>query len=91
MKRTVILAAVVALACGTALAAKAPIYDAERRNPRTVLSREFDIGSPYPSLMDSDGDGITDLVEYYIGTDPDLRDSNGNGVNDGMEILGLLR
>jgi hypothetical protein len=35
---------------------------------------------------DSDGDGVPDVVERRIGTDPLNRDSDGDGVLDGVEI-----
>jgi Concanavalin A-like lectin/glucanases superfamily/Bacterial TSP3 repeat len=37
------------------------------------------------SSRDSDGDGLTDLQEAYLGTDPHNPDTDGNGVSDGDE------
>ena len=36
---------------------------------------------------DSDGDGISDVAEVLLGTDPELFDSNGNQYSDGFEII----
>lgn len=36
-------------------------------------------------LADSDGDGLTDLEEYNIGTSPYLADTDGDGFNDALE------
>ena len=36
---------------------------------------------------DSDGDGVTDLVEERIGTDPHNRDTDGDGIDDGKDGL----
>ncbi len=39
------------------------------------------------SLLDSDGDGLTDCEEIHIyGTDPYLADTDGDGINDGDEV-----
>ncbi len=35
---------------------------------------------------DPDGDGIINIGEYRIGTDPQNGDSNGNGGSDGLEV-----
>jgi hypothetical protein len=37
--------------------------------------------------QDADGDGITNLEEYRLGTDPRSRDSDGDGVSDGQERI----
>lgn len=42
------------------------------------------IVSVYPS--DSDGDGLTDSEEDFLGTDPNNPDSDGDGLTDGEEI-----
>jgi hypothetical protein len=47
---------------------------------------------PWEALRrDSDGDGITDLVEERIATDPDAADSDGDGIPDGNDGLPLVR
>ena len=40
----------------------------------------------YPDLIDSDEDGLNDLPEMVIGTDPNIPDSNGDGNNDRLSI-----
>ena len=35
---------------------------------------------------DSDGDGLTDLAEFILGTNPAKADSDGDGIPDGVEI-----
>ena len=35
--------------------------------------------------VDSDGDGLTDLLERHLGLDPTRSDSNGNGIPDGLD------
>ncbi len=35
---------------------------------------------------DSDGDGVSDIKELYLGTDPQSGDTDGDGVDDGTEI-----
>lgn len=37
--------------------------------------------------IDSDGDGLTDFVEYETHTDPYSADTDGDGMNDGIEVL----
>ncbi len=38
------------------------------------------------SSHDSDGDGLPDLGEFIMGTDPRLRDTDGDGIPDGAEV-----
>src|SRR5438105_12534671 len=46
---------------------------------------------PWADLRrDSDGDGITDLVEERIATDPHNADSDGDGIADGKDGLPLV-
>ncbi len=39
-----------------------------------------------PELRDSDGDGLADVVEFVVGTDPKKSDSDGDGLPDGVEV-----
>ncbi|HEX9669970.1 MAG TPA: hypothetical protein VGC93_10850 [Thermoanaerobaculia bacterium] len=39
-------------------------------------------------FTDSDGDGLTNLDEVGLGTDPTRRDSDGDGIDDAAEALG---
>jgi hypothetical protein len=41
------------------------------------------------SGVDTDGDGLTDVKEAEIGTDPKNPDTDGDGLNDGREVLVL--
>ncbi|MCH7579508.1 MAG: SGNH/GDSL hydrolase family protein [Chloroflexi bacterium] len=36
---------------------------------------------------DSDHDGLADVVEAQLGSDPDMADTDGDGLEDGLEIL----
>ncbi|HHJ18702.1 MAG TPA: choice-of-anchor D domain-containing protein, partial [Gammaproteobacteria bacterium] len=44
------------------------------------------IGVGVNGAKDSDGDGIPDLDELRIGTDPEEADTDGDGIDDGVEI-----
>lgn len=39
------------------------------------------------SLLDYDGDGLSNTEEYALGTDPRNRDTDGDGFSDGDEVL----
>lgn len=41
--------------------------------------------------LDTDKDGLTDLVEKRIGTDPTKPDTDGDGVNDGLDANPLAK
>ena len=45
------------------------------------------IKADYLSILDSDGDGLTDEYEREIGTNPSKADTDGDGVRDDVEIL----
>ncbi|MCC6334551.1 MAG: calcium-binding protein [Myxococcales bacterium] len=51
---------------------------------RNALSRNSEV------LVDSDGDGVSDLQEGEIGTDATLTDTDFDGISDGVEVkMGL--
>ncbi len=41
---------------------------------------------PFSCTADSDGDGLQDLREVALGTDPLNRDTDGDGISDGAEV-----
>jgi len=45
----------------------------------------FDPTDPADADRDADGDGLSNIVEYYLGTDPSNPDSDGGGTPDGWE------
>jgi len=44
---------------------------------------------PSDALLDFDGDGLSNLREYGLGTDPNNPDTDGDGLSDGFEFLVL--
>jgi hypothetical protein len=48
----------------------------------TVFGRAYVVNA----FSDTDGDGLSDLYEIYLGTDPNDADSDDDGANDGAEI-----
>ena len=50
-------------------------------NPETIVA-VFVVDNP---LLDSDGDGLTDVAENGACTDPFNPDTDGDGINDGLE------
>ena len=56
-------------------------------HPGNALSfRRTDVAGALATLVDSDGDGLTDAVEAGLGTDPHQADSDGDGLSDGAEV-----
>ena len=55
-----------------------------------VISRPggpgFDPNNPADASADFDGDGLTNLQEFQLGTNPFSADTDGDGVTDGQEI-----
>ena len=71
------------LACGYILTTTGCLDD------RTKFSKEVGKGNGLSNLQvtdkDSDGDGLTDIEEKNIGTDPHDADSDDDGLSDGQE------
>ena len=44
----------------------------------------------YPPALDTDQDGLYDLIEWILGFDPEDEDSDDNGISDYEEIYGTL-
>ena len=41
---------------------------------------------PSDAAQDPDGDGLTNLQEFQLGTNPHVADTDGDGLNDGQEV-----
>jgi hypothetical protein len=54
----------------------------EETNPQVSLS----ITLLRDATLDTDGDGLTDVQEVALGTDPTKADTDGGGVNDKVEV-----
>jgi hypothetical protein len=52
----------------------------------TQTSEAIQTAAVEQSLMDSDGDGLTNHEEVQLGTDPDQPDTDGDGLSDGDEV-----
>ncbi len=45
--------------------------------------------NPWPPLVDTDGDGVPDIIESKYGTNPKLKDTDGDGVSDASDVYPL--
>jgi hypothetical protein len=52
----------------------------------TEISAIYSAGCAGKCKVDTDSDGLTDLQEVWIGTNPNNADTDGDGVNDGVEF-----
>jgi Carboxypeptidase regulatory-like domain/Bacterial TSP3 repeat/Bacterial Ig-like domain (group 2) len=50
------------------------------------IAHGFDPNDPSIAGQDPDGDGLTNLQEFQLGTDPRNPDTDGDGVSDGEEV-----
>ncbi len=64
---------------------EATVYN--RALSATEISAIYSAGAAGKCIVDSDGDGLTDLQELFLGTDPYHADSDGDGVSDGTEVF----
>lgn len=63
-----------------------PVYLGSTRAELTTDNVSLDTGLTCPPPVDSDGDGLSDLEEQVLGTDPNNPDTDGGGVSDGVEV-----
>ncbi|HEY6101217.1 MAG TPA: cytochrome c3 family protein, partial [Anaeromyxobacter sp.] len=50
------------------------------------IAHGLDPFNPADAFLDPDGDGLTNLDEYRLGTDPHKWDTDGDGISDGAEV-----
>jgi hypothetical protein len=50
------------------------------------IAHGLDPNDPYVAMEDPDHDGLTNLEEYQVGTDPNNPDTDGDGLSDGDEV-----
>jgi hypothetical protein len=53
----------------------------------TEITALYSAGSAGKCKVDTDGDGLTDLQEAFLGTNPNRPDSDGDGLTDGDEVF----
>ncbi len=58
-----------------------------RFQPALFLVLSLALSSVAFSIMDTDGDGLSDEAELIHGTDPMVADTDGDGLSDGEEVL----
>jgi len=61
-------------------------FDSDGMDDEWELANGFDPTDPADALLDADADGVSNLDEHDLGTDPNGTDSDGDGVSDGDEV-----
>lgn len=61
--------------------------DADRLPNNWECEYGFSLSDPSNASMDSDSDGLNNLLEYTLGTSAINPDSDGDGIDDGTEVL----
>lgn len=56
-------------------------------NTQDVVSEQATDKILFGQAIDTDGDGLDDIREKQLGTDPNKKDSDGDGLTDGDEVL----
>ena len=62
----------------------APGYPDEGKEPPVI---EKSVSQSYINFIDSDNDGLPDMTELNLGTDPAKPDSDNDGISDGQEVI----
>lgn len=61
------------------------VYD--RALSASEIAAIYTAGSAGKCKLDSDSDGLSDMQEIALGTNPNLADSDGDGIKDGDEVF----
>lgn len=65
-------------------ASRAPGYPDEGKEPQVINNS---VSASYINFIDSDNDGLPDMTELNLGTDPAKPDSDNDGISDGQEVI----
>ena len=65
-------------------ATRSPGYPDEGKEPQVINNS---VSASYINFIDSDNDGLPDMTELNLGTDPAKPDSDNDGVSDGQEVI----
>jgi len=63
-----------------------PLYIGKNRTLATDADVDLDTGLSCAAAVDTDGDGLSDVEEAGLGTDPALADTDTGGAEDGAEV-----
>ncbi len=65
-------------------ATRSPGYPDEGKEPQVINNS---VSASYINFIDSDNDGLPDMTELNMGTDPAKPDSDNDGLSDGQEVI----